>query len=242
MIQKVKGIVLHHVKYRESSAILYLYTDKFGRQSYLVNNIRGKSSKYSGNLLQPLTLLELEAYHKPGRDLQRPREMGNYIPYGSITFDPHKSSQALFLAEILYKVLREEEPNGELFEFLENSLHLFDISEEGMENFHLLFLVRLTKYLGFYPDNNYGELRSVFDMSNGQFSGGSDIHPDFFDHQSSAMLHRLLELSFKELSQLSIYQDMRVKFLDNIMHYYRLHIQGFGTVKSLSVLHEIYRE
>ena len=242
MIQKVKGVVLHHVKYKESSAIVYIYTDLFGRQAYLVNSIRGKKSKFSGNLLQPLTLLELEAYHKEGRELQRLKDMQTHIPYRTIPFDHQKSSQALFLSEILYKALREEDPNRELYEFLENSLQLLDVSDENMVNFHLLFLVQLTKYLGFYPDNNYGEGRTGFDMRNGQFNNGSGIHPEYFDRKSSKLLKLLLESSFSDLSQITVNQDIRIQFLENIMDYYRLHLHGFGVLKSLPVLHEIYRD
>ncbi|MFC2113594.1 DNA repair protein RecO [Bacteroidota bacterium] len=242
MIQKVKGIVLHHIKYKESSAILYIYTDQFGRQAYLVNSIRGKKTKFSSNLLQPLTLLEIEAYYKEGKDLQRLKEMRNYIPYRTIPIDHIKSSQVLFLAEVLYKVLREEEPNKELFEFLEHSLQLLDVSDDGMVNFHLIFLVQLTKFLGFYPENNFGGKNTGFDMRNGQFSDGTGIHPDYFDKSSSVLLNKLLETGFGKIMQISVNQDIRVKFLENMMDYYNLHIQGFGTLKSLSVLNEIYKE
>ncbi|MFC2081420.1 DNA repair protein RecO [Bacteroidota bacterium] len=242
MIHKVKGVVLHHIKYKESSAIVHIYTDLYGRQAYLVNSIRGKKSKYPGNLLQPLTLLEIEAYHKEGRDLQRLKEMRNYISYRTIPFDMHKSSQSLFLAEVLYKVLREEDPNKGLYEFLEQSLQLLDISEENITNFHLLFLVQLTKYLGFYPENNFGDEKIGFDMRNGQFSDGTNIHPDYFDKQSSELLNRLIGCGFTDLSQVIVSQDIRRQFLDDLMNYYRLHIHGFGTLKSLPILNEIYRE
>ncbi len=242
MIQKVKGIVLHHIKYKESSAIVSIYTDLFGRQAYLVNSIRGKKTKFSVNLLQPLTLLNIEAYHKEGKDLQRLKEMQNYIPYRTLAFDHLKSSQVLFLAELLYKVLREEEPNQKLFDFLEHSLQLLDISEEGIVNFHLIFLVQLTKFLGFYPINNYGGENTGFDMRNGQFSDASSIHPDYFDQSTSKLLSKLLGTGFKEIAQISVNQNTRVKFLENMMDYYSIHMHGFGTMKSLSVLNEIYRE
>ena len=242
MIHKVKGVVLHHVKYKESSAVVYMYTDLFGRQTYLVNSIRGKKSKFSSNLLQPLRFLEIEAYHKEGREMQRLKDMRNYIPFRSIPYDIRKSSQAMFLGEVLYKVLREEDPNRDLFEYLENSLQLLDVTDESMVNFHLLFLVQLTKYLGFYPENNYGECRTAFDMRNGQFDNGSGIHPDYFDLKSSELLHNLLVSSFKDVSKMSVNQELRIHFLENIMDYYRLHVQGLGTLKSLQVLREIYRE
>ena len=241
MIHKVRGIVLHHVKYGESSAIINIYTDLFGRQAYLVNSIKGKGSRYRSNLLQPLTLLEMEVYHKEGRELQRLKEIRNYIPYRSIPFNPYKSSQAMFLAEVLYRSVREEDPTPGLFEFLEHSLQILDISEEYILNFHLFFLVQLTKYLGFYPQNNFNQQNCGFDMRNGQFSDTFTLHPDFFDSESSNLLHQLLGMTFNDGLKLSINQDVRVRFLDNMMDYFRLHVQGFGKVKSLYVLHEIFR-
>lgn len=242
MIHTLKGIVLHHVKYKENSAIVYVYTDQFGRQTYLVNSIRGKKSRFSSNLLQSLTLLELEAYHKEGRELQRIKELRNYMPYRTIPYDHRKSSQALFLAEILYRVLREEDPNTELFKFLESSLQILDILEDNPSNFHLVFLVQLTKFLGFYPENNYGEERTGFDMRNGQFSNGSGIHPDYFDRKSSELLYQLLGSNFNDLSQITVNQELRVQFLEDIMNYYRLHLHGVGNLKSLPVLQELYSE
>ena len=140
MIHKVRGIALHHIKFKESSAVFHIYTDLFGRQSYLVHSIKGKKSRFSSNLLQPLTLLEMEVYHKEGRDLQRLKEIRTYIPYQRIPFDPYRSSQAIFLAEVLYRSLKEEDPTPGLFDYLEHSLQILDISEKNTHNFHLLSL------------------------------------------------------------------------------------------------------
>ena len=241
MIHTVRGVVLHHIRYKESSAIIYIFTDLFGRQAYLVNNTKGKKAKFRSNLFQPLTLLEIEAYHKESRELQRLNEIRNYIPYRTIPVDLYKSSQAMFLAEILYKVLREEDPNQNLYDFLEQSLQLLDLAEKDTVNFHLLFLVQLTRYLGFYPDNQYGEDRNLFDMRNGQFKDAISLHPDFFDQPNSTILNLLLNTTFKGLNKLKTSQEERGKFLEYLMEFYSLHVSGFGKVKSLAILNEIFR-
>ncbi len=241
MLHTLKGVVLHHIRYRESSAIVYMYTDLFGRQAYMANSIRGKKAKLRSNLLQPLSLLEMEAYHKERREMQRLKEIRNYIPYHSIPVDPYKSGQAMFIAEILYKVLREEDPNPGLFDFLEHSLQFLDLAEQHTVNFHLLFLVQLTRFLGFYPDNQYSDNRNLFDMRNGQFKEAIDLHPDFFDQPSSTVLNILLKTNFEGLNKLKISHEERIKFLDSLMNFYRLHVSGFGKVRSLSVLNEIFR-
>jgi DNA repair protein RecO (recombination protein O) len=232
---------LHHIRYREDSAIVYIYTDLFGRQAYIANAIQGKKAKFRSNLFQPLSLLEIEAYHREKLEMQRLKEIRNYIPYHSIPVDLYKSSQALFLAEILYKVLREEDPNPDLYNFLEHSLQFLDLQEQHTVNFHLLFLVQLTRYMGFYPDNNYGENNYLFDMRNGEFMNAMGLHPDFFDKTSSAVLNVLLNTNFENLESVDISHEERVKFLDFFMDYFRLHVSGFGKVKSLVVLNEIFR-
>jgi len=241
MLHTLRGVVLHHIRYKESSAIVYIYTDLFGRQAYLANSTRGKKAKFRSNLLQPLSMLEIEAYHKERRELQRMKEIRNYIPYQSIPVDPYKSGQAMFLAEILYKVLREEEHNPDLYNFLENSLQFLDVSEKHTVNFHLLFLVQLTRYLGFYPEKPYGEGSNLFDMRNGQFKEAKNLHPDFFDESSSAVLNVLMNTNFESLKGMKINHEERIRFLDCLMDFYSLHVSGFGKVRSLAVLNEIFR-
>jgi DNA repair protein RecO (recombination protein O) len=186
-------------------------------------------------------MLEIIAYHKERSELQRLKEIRNSIPYQSIPVDPFKSGQAMFLAEILYKVLREEEPNADLFDFLEHSLQFLDVAEQYTVNFHLLFLVQLTRYLGFYPDNQYGGSKYLFDMRNGQFKEAIGLHPDFFDESSSDVLNVLLDTNFESLKDLKINHEQRVRFLDFLMDFYSLHVAGFGKVRSLGVLNEIFR-
>lgn len=241
MLHTLRGVVLHHIRYKESSAIVYIYTDLFGRQAYLANSTKGKKAKFRSNLLQPLSMLEMEAYYKEKSELQRLKEIRNYIPYRSIPVDPYKSGQAMFLAEILYKVLREEDANPDLYNFLENSLQFLDVAEIHTVNFHLLFLVQLTRYLGFYPDNQHGESSKLFDMRNGQFKEAIGLHPDFFDESSSAVLNVLMNTSFESLMGMKINHEERRKFLDYMMDFYTLHVSGFGKVRSLPVLNEIFR-
>lgn len=241
MLHTLRGVVLHHIRYKESSAIVYIYTNLFGRQAYLVHSTKGKKAKFRSNLLQPLSMLEMEAYHKEKSELQRLKEIRNYIPYQSIPVDPHKSGQAMFLAEILYKVLREEDANPDLYNFLENSLQFLDVSEMHTVNFHLLFLVQLTRYLGFHPDKQHRESSNLFDMRNGQFKGAIGLHPDFFDESSSAVLNVLMNTSFESLKGMIINHEQRRKFLDYMMDFYTLHVSGFGKVRSLPVLNEIFR-
>jgi DNA repair protein RecO (recombination protein O) len=240
MLIKIRGIVLHHIKYKECSAIVHIYTDVHGRQSYVINNVRGNKGQHRVNMLQHLFFLEMEVYHKPVRELNRIKEFNQYIPFRSLPFDFNKSTQAMFIAEVLYKSLKEEEANPELFEFLVNSIQWLDTSEEDYSLFHILFLVQLTKYLGFYPENNYSDRSCYFDLRNGQFTGNVQIHPEIVSRDVSIIFHQLLKRSFSNLQGLKIDHDLKSRVTDSLLDYYRLHIQDFGKLRSIGILKEIY--
>ncbi len=240
MLEKVRGLVLHHIKYKESSAIIHIYTDLHGRQTYIINNVRGKKGQHRSNLLQPLFFLEMEVYHKPSREMQRIKEFIQYIPFRNIPFDINKSTQAMFIAEILYRSLKEEESNPELFEFLVHSIQWFDTSEEHQNLFHILFMIQLTKYLGFFPENNYSDHNHFFDLRNGHYTGADQIHPYILNKEVSEELHKLFKKSFSNIGSLKIEHNLRSQLTDSLLDYYRFHIQDFGKLRSIGILKEIY--
>ena len=240
MLTKVRGIVLHHIKYKENSAIVHMYTDLHGRQSYMINCVRGKKGQNRANLLQPLFFLDLEVYHRPYREMHRIKEFNQYITFRNLPYDLNKSTQAMFIAEVLSRSLKEEEPNPELFEFLVHSIQWLDTSEKYFSFFHLLFLVQLTKYLGFYPENNYSPQTGYFDLRNGQFTGNEHMHPDLVNREVSLSFHHLLNKSFSNLQSLKIEHSIRTQLTDSLLDYYRFHIQDFGKLRSIIVLKEIF--
>jgi DNA repair protein RecO (recombination protein O) len=239
MQQKTKGIVLHYLKYGETGMIVTVYTEAFGRTSFLMQGIRGKKAKVKANLIQPLFLLEMELSHKPGRDLQRATEIRIAKPFSSVPFDIRKSAQAMFLAEFLYKVLREEESQPELFNFLFSSIQILDIIEEGIANFHLVFLIRLVKFLGFGPTDEYSEDKPYFDLENGMFVSREPTHNHYLTSNKSKVISDLLKIDFESLSKFKVNHTLRDEILENIIEYYCLHFNRSFNIKSLSVLREI---
>lgn len=240
MLFKTRGIVLHHIKYSETSVIVTIYTELFGRQSYLINGVRSKKAKIKANILQPLFLLDMEVYHKPKRDLQRVKEVQNDFIFNSLPYDIRKSTVALFIAEILYKTIQEQEPNSDLFSYLYNSIQVFDLKEEGATNFHLYFLIHLTKYLGFFPENNYSETYPYFDLKAGRFVQLKPLHLFFLYKDDSAILSGLIVFSENQHDQLKITSSSRINILEKILDYYSLHNEGVSNVKSLSVLKDVF--
>jgi len=239
MLQKTRGIILRSIKYGETGMITTIYTEAFGRMAFIMQGIHGKKSSVKGNLLKQLFLLEMEVDFKAGRELQRVKEIKNISPFSSIPFGIVKSSQALFLAEFLEKVLREEESRPELFGFLYRSIQVLDLMEDGVNNFHLIFLIQLTRYLGFGPANNYTESNQFFDMIAGNFVLSPPAHPWFLQIPQSLVLAQLIEMSYQNSTEFKPDQGLRNFLIDFLLEYYGLHFGSKLNLKSLEIFRDI---
>lgn len=240
MIYKTRGIVLHHIKYSESSIIATIYTEKFGRQGYLIKGVRGKKSKIKANILQPLYLLDMEVYYKPKRDLQQIKELQSAHIFNSLPYELKKSTLALFIAEILYKTIREQEPNTELFKYLYHSILMLDLKEKGLSNFHIYFLIHLTKYLGFFPSNNYSALAPYFNLKTGTFMQIEPLQPYALDKDESEIFYHMLTFSENQHEKLKVSYANRISIVEKILLYYELHHEGAKNIKSFNILKEVF--
>ncbi|MBT7141721.1 MAG: DNA repair protein RecO [Bacteroidetes bacterium] len=241
-LHSTHGIVLHQIKYLSSSIIVQIYTEKFGRLAFIIKGVRGKNAKIRANLFQPLFLLDMEIYFKDSRNLQMVKEIKNIAPFSSIPYDIYKNSMAIFLAEVLFKTIKEEEPNKNLFDFLFNSIKLFDTLENKFLNFHLIFLLNLSKYLGFYPNNNFSEPLKYFDLMNGEFVANNSTHLYILNETLSFDFYKLLNISVNEQEDFVISNKTRNNLLATIIQYYSLHIASFKEVKSLEIFKQVFND
>ncbi len=224
MLYKTRGIVLNFIKYRETSIIVRIYTEQFGLTSYIVNSVRSKKSKNKIALFQPLTLLDLVVYNRKSSNLNRISEMKCAVPFSEIPTNIKKSSIALFMTEMLVKTLKGEEGNAQLFDFLYQSILMLEHMESEYENFHLQFILKLARYLGFAPQSAEEILHQV----HGAVAKQTD---------ELQQLDELLKLSYQE--KVEVTNAMRRNLLIKILDFYRLHVDALGEVKSLTVLHAV---
>jgi len=240
MIFKTRGIVLHHIKYSETSVIATIFTEEFGRQSFMIKGVRSKKSKIKANILQPLYLLDMEIYYKQNRELHSVKEIQNAFIFRTIPYDLRKSSIAIFIAEVLYKTIREQEANKDLFLFLFHTIQVLDVKDEGVKNFHIYFLIQLTKYLGFFPGNKYSEENCFFDLKNGSFVQIKPMHTHYMHPELSQLLSQMIPFSENQNENVSMSYNQRMEILEKILEYYYLHNDGVSNIKSLSILKEVF--
>ena len=246
MLHKTRGIVLHTVKFSETSIIAKIYTELFGLQSYLIKGIRKQHSRIKPGLFQPLTILDLTVYYKVTGNLQSLKEVHNLYPYKSLPFDIMKSSIALFMNELIYKSIREEEPNQELFDFLFDTCIDLDSAISNISFFPLFFSLKLTKFLGFMPRVDKSSGKEIFNMKEGIFQENPPDHKYYLRPPLTMLLKELIQPEPSSSPNKSLTGDpkpetlkLRNELLKQILLYYKLHLPDFREMLSHQILHEI---
>ncbi len=238
MLVKINAIVLSKLRYRDHDLIVKCYTKQRGITSYLIRGAL-KTQKGSSKTVyfQPLSLLLIDEYFKPDRSLQGLKEVKLDYLYKSLHTNILKSAIVMFLSEVLTTVLKEEESNEPLFSYLENSLKWLDDGAE-FSNFHLLVLVDLTKYLGFYPDNQNRNFE-YFNLSSGLFESKKSGFYSVYG-KNIMVLQALLGTNFDELNTINLNSKQRQSFLNMILLYFELHLGDFRKPKSLEILNQVF--
>ncbi len=240
MYEQIRALVLNSIKYTDNSSIAHFYTEKFGRMSVMIRHSKSKKSVSKKSILQPLFLINIDIQYKQNREVQQCKELVNNPVFHDIPFNITKSSIALFLAEFLTKVLKEEEANQPLFEFLSSSIQFLDQSRAGTSNFHIIFLYELSKFLGFYPDNNYSEQNCYFNLRDGFYSKFKETEEISLNKELSEQLSIISHFGFKFLEKIKLSRKQRTELLTAIISYYQYHIPEIGKIKSLEVLNEVF--
>lgn len=237
---KARGIVLHTMKYSESSMVVFMLTDMLGRQNYMVQGIRGPRSK--GNkaaLFQPMFVIDFVGLESPRVQMHRMKEVQSAVPFASIPFDVRKSTISLFMAEVLYRLVKEVEPQSPIFDFVVAAVAALDAMTEGVANFHLWFLVQLSYYLGFYPGNEYVP-GGWFDIREGLFSPVMPQHRLALDADDSRMLATLMAADVSQLDAIRLTREQRSGFMSAILNYFGYHLDSISNVRSIEILREVF--
>lgn len=238
MIISTKGIVISKIKFKDNDLIVKCYTSSSGILSFLVKGaLNSKKGKFKPAYFQPLTMLKMEIDFKENRGLHYIKGVSisnNYVSLPTVIF---KSTVAIFLSEVLTMVLKEEEANNDLFTFIETALLMFD-RIDSVPYFHHQFLMALTRYIGFSPDSSNSEY-PFFNLQSGRYeisdSGRYSISGD-----KLRLFKTTLGMEFDKEKRELLTSSQKQELLEMILLYFKLHLEGFKSPKSLSILNQVF--
>lgn len=239
MIYQTNAIFLHSIKYSETSLIIKVYTELYGVKSYLLKGAYRKNSQFKANILQPLSNLNMIAYSNNKSQLHTVKEITPVNLFSKSYNNIYKSSILFFLNEMLYNCVKEGELNNDLYTYIINSISELEELEEDYFNFHLVFLLELSAFLGIQPQNNYNTNYKFFNMQEGYFDNMIKPVNTVSNENTNRVFSQLLTINIKTLDSLVISSSERRDIIVLLIDYYKRHISGFKEVKSHKILETI---
>lgn len=240
VIIKTKAVVLHSFKYGDLKLIVDMLTESRGRVSCIARVSKSGQGRVNRQLFQPLTLLEVMIEQRPSTRLMPLKEARALRPFVSIPFSPSKLSIAMFTAEFLCSATRGDMVDRAMYSYIENSLLWLDECIGRFANFHLVFAMRLTRFLGFYPNTEHYSEGDWFDLRSGCFVSQAPPHPDSLVPMEARLIGLMLRMNFPTMHLYRMTRQERNRLLEIILLYYRIHVPGFRELKSVDVLRELF--
>ena len=240
MLVKTEAIVLHSFKYGEQKLIVDMFTRQQGRLSFVVPLPRSAKGRLKKQYFQPLTLLSIECDVRQQAQLQRLSEAAISCPLPSLQAEPAKLAIGLFVAEFLYHALRSEQQNEPLYAYVRSALQWLDGCESGYANFHLVFLLRLSRFLGFFPNLDDYAPGCYFDLRAGTFCTTPPLHRDYLLPQEGQLMRLMMRMDLPTMHLFRMNRQQRNRCIDVALLYYRLHLPDFPELRSLPVLQELF--
>ncbi len=243
MLLKTKGIVIKQTKFSDSGVIVKIFTKELGVQSFFVRGLRNRKSsrttigaKSKAAMYQPLTMLNMVVSYSERKSLHHINEVSVWYAYNSINENMIKRTLLFFIDELLHKALQEESANKELFNWIHQSLVWLDLAVDGFVNFHLIFMMQLSMFLGFYPKKELSENYIVFDMQEGRFSNNVPMHPYYVTGEIVELITLIQDTKFEDSDNINLNNKSRRIILETLISYYKIHLPSIGDFKSLDIL------
>ncbi|MEA3496774.1 MAG: DNA repair protein RecO [Bacteroidota bacterium] len=242
MLVKSKGIVIKTTRFSETSVIAKIYTDSHGMLSFHIPGVHSKRASIKPSFLQALQILDMNIYFNENKNLHKIKEVKSELLNNNIHFDIKRLSVAVIISELIYKTIKEEEPNEYLFNFLLKSIKLLDEKAENIPDFLLIFIVQLTKYLGFSPTNNFSTKNVFFNLSEGMFSPTKSKENETIKMPESKWFGIVIDTPIGSVGKNKIPRAVRMELLQKMIVYYQIHISNFQDLKSFDIFTNIFNE
>lgn len=237
---KTRAIVLNSLKYGEQQLIVDLFTESHGRLSFIQRIPKTGRARVKKQFFQPLTLLRVEFDYRPGRSLLHLSDAQIDAPFMSLPFDARKLCIALFVAEFTCYATRSEQSNAALFAYIEKSVRWLDACGDNFANFHIIYMLRLTRFVGFYPNLADTTANAYFDLRSACFVPYAPLHHDFLEPAEARKIGLLMRVNYATMHLVKMSRAERNRCVELILKYYRLHEPDFPEMKSLPVLQEMF--
>ena len=240
MQQKTKGIVLRTIKYGDSALIVNVLTRDLGHITLYTSAPRSRKRTQGAALWAPLSLIEFDIDIRTTNKMPRPKDTRIYYNYSTLYTNPVKSAIALFIEEFLYNATKGENDNSNLFYYIEHSMQWLDTTNRSFANFHIVLMIKVAQFLGIYPNIEEHSALQYFDLISGCYTHGQPQHSHFLKPAEASLLPLIFRMNYSNMHRFRLTRQQRVRCIEVLAEYYRIHVPSFPELKSIEVLQELF--
>ncbi len=240
MLTKTTAIVLHSLKYGDKKVFVNVFSREYGMIAFACSTSSRTKGKNKANYFQPLNIVEIEFDMKPKAEIHTMKDIRIVYPAKSIPFDPYKLSISIFLAEFVRYALMNEQKNVPIYDYVAASIQWLDNAEKDFANFHIIFMVKMSQFIGFFPNLDDYFPGSWFDLRDGSFTPLIPKHKEVIRPADATAIPTLARLSYSTMHLLKMSRNERNQCTEGILTYYKLHLPDFPELKSFAVMRELF--
>lgn len=241
MLTNTNALVLRSMKYGDFQVIVDMLTRELGRVSFIERVPKTARGRVKKQFFQPLTQLDISFDFRSTMRLQHLKDVRMAYPWQSIPFDAYKTSITLFIAEFLFHATHGEQQNPLLFDYVVHSLQWLDGAATDFANFHLVFMMRLSRFIGFFPNLVDYREGCFFDLQSGEFTHRVPLHAYFLRPDEAARVGVLMRMNYESMHLFRLNRTERNRIASLILTYYQLHVPDFPVLKSFAVVQELFK-
>ncbi len=244
--KKSDAIILHSIRWRESSKIVTIYSRDWGKIGVIAHGALKPKSPFAGNI-ETLNHIQCILAHKQDRNLQILTGIDVTDSFNALRLDLDKLPYALAISELLYLILEEQEGNPVFFDFTLTIIQSIAKSDRPDIVFWY-FLLKFSSFLGFRPqlqkchacDTENSNTPIRFDLYQGTVycSDCSANSPGGMDltHFDWNFLRHLQKHPHQKIHKFPLISDTILNFTPMLMQYLNIHLDKNITLKSLQLL------
>jgi len=216
-----KGLVLKVFPYSNTSVICNIFTDDYGKLTFIVKGIR-KPKKPLLSILQPFNLIELQYYYKKDRGIQLIKEADIVISFERLRNNFSTIIIGSTILNIINKVFEKEYSNEIIFRLIYKILNKLSHIDAHNKIYFIFFIFHLNKQLGFMPTVN--EVKNAI----------ADDGALFLDQINETHIDKLLDID--------INSNLLKKTYNFLIFFMKCHIHSMSNMKGLEQIEKIYND
>lgn len=252
-IQKIKALILRSVNFHETSRILTVFSEEFGKITLIAKGVRKSKSQLIG-ILEPTNIVQAIIYKKPNRDIYTLTQAELLTSLTELKQDLKKLYLGFAILETILKLTETEDESPKLFKLAANSLFFLNKSKNNFWNQLFYFWFEFLKLSGYQMNffNCFGcekEFNNGFKWRFSKNDGGilceahnSNPNLPIITKNAILTIQKIKSSKLQSVTSFEIDSTTSLEIAKLLELYFQEHFENFGGWNSTNQLNDVLKE